>query len=194
MKYTKLAIGLAAMALLSACGDPIADVVKQNIEGIQNQDLAMVMETIDQNSQAYEATEKATRRLLEEFNVDVQIVSMDIIEQPRDEAKAMEKAQQENEDLTGLNAELESFITEQEKEDAEAKAAADAAAMAKRPLIAKVKVVQETRQKDGNANTYMDNRLQVIHTLHKYPNDAEPTWKIYKSDVTSMKPLQADEG
>lgn len=194
MKFTKLLVGLTATALLSACGDPVVDVVKENIKGLQSQDLEMVMKTIDQNSPAFDKTKAATSQLLQDYNLDIQIVSIDVIKKPMDEAKAMEKAQQENQDLTGLNAELESYITEQEKDAAEEKKAQDAAAMAKKPLVAEVKVVQETRQKAGNAKTYVDNRLQVIHTLHKYPTDPEPVWKIYKSDVRAMQPLKADEG
>ena len=59
-------------------------------------------------------------------------------------------------------------------------------AESKRPLVAKVKVVQITRQKKSNASKFVDNRVLVVHTLHKYPTDEKPTWKIYSSDIRSV--------
>ena len=112
---------------------------------------------------------------------------------PLDEKKEMERAAQENQDLTGLNAAIDSFITEEEQAAAEERQRQEAAALSKRPLKAEVKVTQLTRSTDANTKNFFDNRVTVIHTLHKYPTDENPEWKIYSSDIRDVKVI-ADEG
>lgn len=184
MKYAKALLGLGAMLALTACSDPVEDVVKKNLEGFQKSDMPKVLETIDQTSPAYEGTKIQSARLLEN-NLEFRIESMTIIEKPDDEKKAMEKAKLESEDNTGLDEAIDSFITEEDKAKAEAKKREQEKANARRPLIARVKVVQVTRAKGGSPR-FLDNRVTVVHTLHKYPTDAKPEWKIYKSDIRAV--------
>ncbi|MEZ0374505.1 MAG: hypothetical protein ACAI44_35785 [Candidatus Sericytochromatia bacterium] len=192
MKYTHVMLGLGAMLALTACGDPVEKVVKQNLEGFQKQDIEKVMATIDQSSPVYEGTKAQVDRLMQDFNLEFRIESMTIIEKPDDEKKAMEKAAAESHDTTGLDEAIDTFITEDEKEKAEAKKREQEKANARRPLIARVKVVQVTRDR-GASPRFLDNRVQVVHTLHKYPTDAKPEWKIYKSDIRAVEILPKAE-
>lgn len=186
MKYIKGLVGLSALLVLTACSDPIEKVVRTNLEGLEKQNVETVMSTIDPQSPAYDSTRKEVTRLLQDYNLDFKIESIDVIQKPADEQKAMEKAMKENEDTTGLDDAIDSFITEEERANAEAKKRAKEVAAAKRPLIAKVKVVQITRTKDEETNKFYNNKVQVIHTLHKYPTDEKPEWKIYSSDIRSV--------
>jgi len=187
MKYVKVVLGFGAMLALTACGgDPVEKVVKSNLEGFQKQDLTKVMATIDPNSPAYEGTKSQVERLLQDFNLEFRIESMTIIEKPDDEKKAMEKAAHDSHDTTGLDEAIDTFITEDEKAAAEAKKKEQEKANKLRPLIARVKVVQVTRAKGGSPR-FLDNRVQVVHTLHKYPTEGEKAeWKIYKSDIRAV--------
>lgn len=193
MKNLNLMLGAAALLLLSACGDPIEKVVKDNLEGFQKQDITKVMATIDPSSPAYESTRTQTERLLQDYNLDFRIESMTIIEKPDDEKKAAEKAAAESHDATGLDEAIDSFITEEEKAVAERKKREQEKAKARQPLIARVKVVQVTRDK-GESQRFLDNRVQVVHIMHKYPTDTKPEWKIYKSDIKAVDILKRDEG
>lgn len=193
MKYAKIVLGMGAMLALTACGDPVEKVVKANLEGFQKQDIEKVMATIDPNSPAYEGTKSQVDRLMQDFNLEFRIEQMTIIEKPDDEKKAMEKAAAESHDSTGLDEAIDTFITDDDKAKAEAKKREEEKAKAKRPLIARVKVVQVTRAKGGSPR-FLDNRVQVVHTLHKYPTDPNPEWKIYKSDIRAVDILPNAEG
>lgn len=189
MKYVKAMLGLGAMLALTACSDPVEKVVKDNLEGFQKQDITKVLATLDQTSPVYEGTKTEGYRMMQDYTLDYHIESMTVIEKPDDEKKAMEKAKLESEDTTGLDDAIGSFVTEEDKAKAEAKKREQEKANARRPLIAKVKVVQVTRAK-GDASNFLDNRITVIHTLHKYPTDAKPEWKIFKSDIRNVEILK----
>lgn len=191
MKYTKVLLGLGAMLALTACSDPVENVVKQNLEGFQKQDINKVLDTIDPTSPAYEGTKTESNRLMETYNLEYHIESMTVIEKPDDEKKAIEKAKVENQDPTGLDNAIGEFVTEEDKAKAEARKREQEKANARRPLIARVKVVQVTRSKSGSGN-FLDNRVTVVHTLHKYPTDPKPEWKIYKSDIRAVEILPSE--
>lgn len=186
---------LAAIALLAltACSDPIEKVVTDNMQGLQGNDIDLVMSTIDPQSPAYESTRTQAARLLKDYNLEFKIESLSVMSKPLDEKKEMERAAQENQDVTGLNAAIDSFITEEEQAAAEERQREEAAALSKRPLKAEVKVTQLTRSKDANTKRFFDNRVTVIHTLHKYPTDENPEWKIYSSDIRDVQVI-SDEG
>lgn len=193
MKYVKGLVGLAALLVLTSCADPVEKVVRTNIKGLQEQDVEMVMSTIDKTSPAYDNTRAEVSRLLQDYNLTFKIESLDIIQKPENEQKAMEKAMAENQDATGLDEAIDSFITEEERADAEERKREQQMAAAKRPLIAKVKVVQVTETKDKADNRFHSNRVQVVHTLHKYPTDENPEWKIYESDIRDVDVLSDEE-
>lgn len=193
MKYVKVVLGVVAALALTACQDPVEKVVRQNLEGFQKNDVTKVMDTIDPNSPAYASTKAQVERLLQDYNLDYRIESLTIIEKPDDEAKAMEKAAAETHDSTELDAAMEGFVTEGEKAAAERKKHEEEQASAKRPLIARVKVVQVTRSKNAEDERFLDNRVQVVHTLHKYPTDENPEWKIYKSDIRTVDIIKNEE-
>ncbi|PKL75046.1 MAG: hypothetical protein CVV27_17395 [Candidatus Melainabacteria bacterium HGW-Melainabacteria-1] len=192
MKYIKMLLGVSAALALTACSDPVEQVVRGNLEGFQKQDIEKVMATIDPQSPAYDGTKSQADRLLQDYNLDFRIESLTVIEKPDDEKKAMEKALQENTDSTGLDEAIDSFITEEEKATAEAKKREQEKLKAKRPLVARVKVIQVTRDKAGSER-FLDNKVTVVHTLHKYPTDEKPEWKIYQSDIRTVDILQKDE-
>lgn len=194
MRPIKVVLGLSALFMLTACQDPIEKVISQNLEGLKKQDVEMVMQTVDTQSPGFDATRAQVTRLLQDYNLDFRIESMDIIEKPSDEKKEIAEAQAENQDTTGLDEAIEDFITEEERADAEQKKRDEAMAKAKRPLIARVKVVQVTRTKESNAKPFLDNRLQVVHTLYKYPTDEKPEWKIFSSDIRALEPIQDANG
>lgn len=189
MRPIKVVLGLAALFMLTACQDPIEKVISQNLEGLKKQDVEMVMQTVDTQSPSFDATRTQVTRLLQDYNLDFQIESMDIIKKPRDEKKEIAEAKAENQDTTGLDEAIEDFITEEERADAEQKKRAEAIAKAQQPLVAVVKVVQVTRSKDSNAKPFLDNRVQVVHTLYKYPTDENPEWKIFSSDIRAVEPI-----
>ena len=193
MKYVKVVLGIMAALALTACQDPVEKVVRQNLEGFQKQDIEKVMSTIDTNSPAYATTKAQVDRLLQDYNLDYRIESLTIIEKPDDEAKAMEKAAADTHDSTELDEAMEGFVTEDEKAAAERKKKEEAEAASKHPLIAKVKVVQVTRSKSAEDARFLDNRVQVVHTLHKYPTDEKPEWKIYKSDIRTVDIIKNEE-
>lgn len=177
--------GLALLVALSACQGDIEKVVQQNMDGFQNQDVDMIMTTIDKTSPTYDNTKAQATKLIKNYNLDFQIESMSVISKPADEAKAMEKAQQESQDATGIDSALDTFINEDEKADAEAKKQQMEMEKSKQPLKAEVKVVQMTRKRD-QASKFISNRVIALHTLHKYPMDENPEWKIYKSEILSV--------
>ncbi|MBF2051905.1 MAG: lipoprotein [Candidatus Sericytochromatia bacterium] len=189
----KVLLAASALLALTACSDPIEKVVTDNMAGLQSNDIDLVMSTIDPQSPAYESTRAQTARLLKDYNLEFKIESMSVMSKPLDEKKEMERAAQESQDLTGLNAAIDSFITEEEQAAAEERQRQEAAALSKRPLKAEVKVTQLTRSTDANTKNFFDNRVTVIHTLHKYPTDENPEWKIYSSDIRDVKVI-ADEG
>jgi len=192
-KVLKGLLGMSVLLSLTACSDPIESVVKQNLQGLQKQDVDMVMDTIDTHSQHYDNTRAEVTRLLQDYNLDFKIESMSILTKPADEKKEMERASQENQDITGLDAAINSFITEEEQASAEQKKREEAVAASKRPLKAEVKVTQVTRTKSGNAKRFFNNRVTVVHTLHKYPTDDKPQWKIYASDIRAVDLILDDE-
>lgn len=192
-EMTKLLGGLGLMLALTACGGgDIEKVVQQNLEGFKKQDVDMVMETIDSQSPNYDNTRKQVTSLLKDYNLDFEIESMSVLSQPQDEAKEMEKVQKENADATGLNDALNTFINEDERNQAEERKKKEEMANSKRPLKAEVKVVQITRTKEPSSR-FLSNRVIAVHTLHKYPMDEKPEWKIYKSEIRSVEVL-ANEG
>lgn len=193
MKYVKVVLGISAALALTACQDPVEKVVRQNLEGFQKQDVQKVMATIDPNSPAFGSTQAQIDRLMQDYNLDYRIESLTIIEKPDDEKKAMEKAAAETHETTELDEAIEGFVTEDEKAAAERKKAEEARASTKRPLIARVKVVQVTRSKNAEDARFLDNRVQVVHTLHKYPTDEKPEWKIFKSDIRTVDILQDEK-
>ncbi|MGV3526052.1 MAG: hypothetical protein ACO1RX_17665 [Candidatus Sericytochromatia bacterium] len=189
MRPIKVVLGVTALLMLTACQDPIEKVISQNLEGLKKQDVEMVMQTVDTQSPSFDATRTQVTRLLQDYNLDFQIESMDIIKKPMDEKKEIAEAKAENQDTTGLDEAIEDFITEEERADAEQKKRAEAIAKAQQPLVAVVKVVQVTRSKDSNAKPFLDNRVQVVHTLYKYPTDENPEWKIFSSDIRAVEPI-----
>lgn len=188
----KVLFAASALLALTACSDPIEKVVAQNIKGLQNNDIDLVMSTIDRHSPAYEGTRNQSSRLLKDYNLEFKIESISVVSKPSDEKKEIERVAQENQDLTGLNAAIDNFITEEEQAVAERREREEAAALSKRPLIAEVKVTQLTRSKDANTKRFFNNRVTVIHTLHKYPTDDKPEWKIYASDIRDIKVIAED--
>lgn len=191
-RLIKVGLGVLALFAVSACASPIEKVVTQNIEGFNAQDIKEVMGTIDKRSPDYENTEAKTKELIQAYNLVYEIKSMSITEKPLDESKQMEKLQTENEDATGLDSLLnDAAITEEDRAKQEQRKREEAEKMQSKALIAKVKVVQVTRSKD-NTGRYKDNQINVIHTLHKYPTDEDPTWKIYKSEVTAVDPVSKE--
>jgi len=189
MKYVKAMLGLGAMLALTACSDPVEKVVTDNLQGFQKQDINKVLATLDPSSPVYEGTKTEGARMMETFNLEYRIESMTVIEKPDDEKKAMDKAKLESQDTTGLDDAIGSFVTEADKAKADQKKREQEKANARRPLIAKVKVVQVTRSK-GDSSNFLDNRITVVHTLHKYPMDAKPEWKIYSSKITNVEILK----
>lgn len=193
MNYVKGLVGLSALLVLASCANPVEKVVRTNLEGLQKQNIELVMSTIDKTSPAYESTRKEVSRLLQDYNLEFKFESLDVIKQPENEQKAMEKAMVENQDATGLDEAIDSFITEEERAEAENKKHEQQMASAKNPLIAQVKVVQVTRPRDKADERFHSNRVQVIHTLHKYPTDEKPEWKIYESDIRSVDVIANEE-
>lgn len=192
-RLIKVGLGLLALFTVSSCADPIEKVVTQNIEGFNAQDIKEVMETIDKRSPDYENTEAKTKELIQAYNLTYEIKSMSITEKPMDESKQMEKLQTENQDATGLDSLLDdAAITEEDRAKQEQRKREESEKMQNKALVAKVKVVQVTRSKD-NTGRYKDNQINVIHTLHKYPTDEEPVWKIYKSEVTAVDSVSKED-
>lgn len=177
--------GLVLLVALSACQGDIEKVVQKNVDGFKKQDVDMIMSTIDKQSPTYENTKAQATRLIKNYNLDFQIESMSVISKPADEAKEMEKAQQENQDSTGIDSALDTFISEDDKADAAAKKQQQELEKSKQPLKAEVKVVQMTRKRDQGSK-FISNRVIALHTLHKYPMDENPEWKIYKSEILSV--------
>lgn len=186
-------LGLGALMALASCQDPVEKVVRQNLEGFQQQNVEKIMATVDDRSPAFEGTKKQVDRLLQDYNLDFKIESLTIIEKPDDEKKAIEKAAHEAEDTTELDEAIDGFVTEDQKAAAEHKHEEEEKANARRPLIARVKVVQVTRAKSSDEQRFLNNRVQVVHTLHKYPTDEKPEWKIYKSDIRAVDILPTEE-
>lgn len=186
-------LGVSAMLALVSCQDPVEKVVRQNLEGFQKQNTEKIMQTFDERSPAYEGTKAQVDRLLKGYELDFQIESLTIIEKPDDEKKAIEKAAHEAEDTTELDEAIDGFVTEEQKMAAEHKQHEAEKANASRPLIARVKVVQTTRAKKGSEQRFLDNRVRVVHTLHKYPADEKPEWKIFKSDIIAVDLLKSEE-
>lgn len=191
-KLGKIGLSLLALLAVSSCADPIEKVVQQNLEGFNVQDIEQVMSTIDERSPDYQATAAKTKELIEGYNLEYEIKSMSIIRKPVDESKQAEKLQAENQDATGLDNLLDdAAITEEDRAKQEERKREEAEKMQNKALTAEVKVVQVTRSKD-NTGRYRDNQINVIHTLHKYPTDPEPVWKIYKSEVTAVDPVSKE--
>lgn len=186
-------LGISAMFALVSCQDPVEKVVRQNLEGFQKLDAQKIMATYDDRSPAFESTKAQVDRLVQDFTLEFQIESLTIIEKPDDEKKAIEKAAHEAEDTTELDEAIDGFVTEEQKMAAEHKQHEAEKASATRPLIARVKVVQTTRAKKGSEQRFLDNRVQVVHTLHKYPADEKPEWKIYKSDIRVVDLIKSEE-
>lgn len=184
MKQLKRILWGALVSIaLTSCADPIEKVVQANIDGFNNRSLDEVMATIDDKSPYYEATKKTSEELINAYNLQFEIQSMSITRRPQDESKQMQKIQEENQDGTGLDALLDdAAITEEDRARQEERKRAEAAKLQNRALQAEVKVVQVTRSTDV-AGTYKDNQINVVHTLHKYPTDENPEWKIFKSEV-----------
>lgn len=186
-KATSLLGAAAVFMLLTGCGgNEIEKVIQENLKGLQEQNVDKVMNTIDRQSPVYESTKDQVTQLIKDYNLDFKVESMDIIEQPTDEKQQLEKAQTENEDALGVTDELAGMITEEDRDKAAEDKKKKALDDSKRPLVARVKVVQITRQKKSNASKFTDNRVLVVHTLHKYPTDEKPVWKIYSSDIRSV--------
>jgi hypothetical protein len=187
-KVTSLLGATAVFFLLTGCGgNEIEKVVKDNLKGLQEQNVDMVMATIDRQSPVYDATKEEVTQLIKDYNLEFKIESLDIIEQPTNEKQQMEKAKSESQDALGVTEELAGMITEADRDKAMEEKKKKDLAESRRPLIARVKVVQITRQKKTNASKFIDNRVLVVHTLHKYPTDEKPSWKIYNSDIRSVK-------
>ena len=180
--------GLALLFALTACQGDIEKVVQKNMDGFQEQNVDMVMETIDTQSPNYDNTKAQVTKLIKNYNLDFHIDSISVISKPEDEAKAMEKAKQDSQDSTGLDSALDTYINEDEKASAEAKKQQTQMEKSKMPLTAEVKVIQTTRKRD-QASNFISNRVIVLHTLHKYPMDENPQWKIYKSDIVAVNEL-----
>lgn len=191
-RLIKVGLGLLALFAVSSCADPIEKVVTQNIEALNAENHTGVMETIDKRSPDYENTARKTQELIDSYNLSYEIKSMSITEKPMDESKQTEKLQAENQDATGLDSLLDdAAITEEDRAKQEQRKREEAEKMQNKALVAKVKVVQVNRNKD-NTGRYKDNQINVIHTLHKYPTDEEPTWKIYKSEVAAVDPVSKE--
>lgn len=186
-KKLQLLLGLALMAGLTSCKKPVEKVVLQNIKALKTQDVNMFMETIDEKSPVYESTKSQLTELIQNYDLDFEIESMKIIEMPGNEAQAVEKAKSEGVDALGGIEEDDLFINEEDRAKEEARKKEKEAEEASRALVARVKVTQRTKAKKSNVNEFKDNRVTVVHTLHKYPMDAMPEWKIYKSEITSAK-------
>jgi hypothetical protein len=190
-KSIRYCLYLALFLGLTGCSDPVKQVVEQNMKGLQKQDINQVMSTIDSRSPVYAATEKQLTQLLQDYNIDFKIESIDVLERPKDVKKSY-KAETPAENVDIFAEDLD-FITEEDK------AAADKARRQRemddknKPWVAKVKVTQFARQKKG-ANPFLNNRVVVIHTLHKYPTDEKPTWKIYQSDIRDVEFLVGQQG
>jgi len=186
-KATSLLGAAAVFLLLTGCGgNEIEKVIQENLKGLQEQNVDKVMNTIDRQSPVYDATKEQVTQLIKDYNLEFKVESLDIIEQPANEKQQMEKAKAESQDALGVTEELAGMITEDDRDKAAEARKKKELAESKRPLVAKVKVVQITRQKKSNASRFVDNRVLVVHTLHKYPTDEKPTWKIYSSDIRSV--------
>lgn len=190
-KATSL-LGIAACVLLAGCGgNEIEKVVRENLKGLQEQNIDKVMATIDRQSPVYEATKEQVTQLMKDYNLEFKIESLDIIEKPNNEKQQVEKAKNEAQDALGVTEELAGMITEADREKALEEKRKKELEESKKPLVARVKVVQITRQKKSNPTPFRDNRVLVVHTLHKYPMDEKPAWKIYSSDIRSVDFLPA---
>lgn len=191
-KATSL-LGIAAFVLLTGCGgNEIEKVVRENLKGLQEQNVDKVMATIDRQSPVYDATKEQVIQLIKDYNLEFKVESLDIIEQPSNEKQQVEKVKTETEDALGVTEELAGMITEADRNKALEEKRKKELEESKKPLVARVKVVQITRQKKSNINKFTDNRVQVIHTLHKYPMDEKPAWKIYSSDIRSVNFLPSN--
>ncbi len=191
-KLNKIGLSVLALLALTSCADPIEKVVQENIEGFNAQDVQQVMMTIDDRSPDYASTKAKTEELIQAYNLQFEIKSMAITKKPLDESKQAEKMQAENQDATGLDSLLDdAAITEEDRAKQEQRKREEAEKMQNKALIAEVKVVQVTRSNDASGR-YKDNQINVIHTLHKYPTDPEPAWKIYKSEVKSVDEISKE--
>lgn len=195
-QIVKLFIGSLSALLLVGCGDPIEDVVYKNIEGLNSKDVDMVMETIDdRNEEVYEETKKQVEQLINDYDLTFEIEKIEVTRRPKDENRdAEEKPKDEDTSAEDIFADtdFEGVVTE---EDLEKKKEADKkkAEMEKnRPWIAKVKVMQVTR-KAQDMNPFVDNRVMVVHTLHKYPDNVDAGWKIYSSSLRKVRVFKEDE-
>ncbi len=184
---------IAACVLLTGCGgNEIEKVVRENIKGLQEQNIVKVMDTIDKQSPVYESTKAQVTRMIQDYNLDFKIESMDIIEQPGNDKQEAKPKTEEAEDALGVTEELAGMITEGERDKVLEEKRRKEAEEKRRPLVARVKVVQVTRHKQNNETRFADNRVLVVHTLHKYPTDEKPVWKIHNSDVRSVSYLPAE--
>ena len=192
-KATSLLGAATVFLLLTGCGgSEIEKVIQENLKGMQEQNIEKVMNTIDPQSPVYEVTKEQVSKLIKDYNLEFKIESLTILKEPKNEKQEMEKAKADNQDALGVTEELSGLITEQDRDKAEEARKKKELAESKKPLVAEVKVLQITRQKNNNNSKFVDNRVLVIHTLHKYPTDEKPTWKIYKSDIRSTTPLKKD--
>ena len=194
LKKAAFVSGITACVLLTGCGgNEIEKVVRENIKGLQEQNIVKVMDTIDKQSPVYESTKTQVTRMIQDYNLDFKIESMDIIEQPGNEKQQEAKGKTEaSEDALGVTEELAGMITEGERDKVLEEKRRKEAEEKRRPLVARVKVVQVTRHKQNNKTRFADNQVLVVHTLHKYPTDEKPVWKIHNSDVRSVSYLPAE--
>ena len=194
LKKAAFVSGITACIFLTGCGgNEIEKVVRENIKGLQEQNIVKVMDTIDKQSPVYESTKAQVTRMIQDYNLDFKIESMDIIEQPGNEKQQEAKGKpEESEDALGVTEELAGMITEGERDKVLEEKRRKEAEEKRRPLVARVKVVQVTRHKQNNETRFADNRVLVVHTLHKYPTDEKPVWKIHNSDVRSVSYLPAE--
>ncbi|PIQ27312.1 hypothetical protein COW36_00075 [bacterium (Candidatus Blackallbacteria) CG17_big_fil_post_rev_8_21_14_2_50_48_46] len=191
-KKASYLLGAAAFVLLTGCGgNEYEKVIRENLKGLQSQNLNQVMATIDRQSPAYESTKQQVTELIKGYNLEFKIESMDVFEAPSNEKQQAEKSKTENQDALGVTEELAGMITEADRDKAMEERRRKELEESQRPLIAKVKVVQVTKKKKDNISKFTDNRITVVHTLYKYPSDEKPAWKIFSSEITAGENLPA---
>lgn len=192
--WLKSSVIIGGLLLLTSCGNPIKSVIKQNMKGLQNQDIQMVMETVDAKSPLYGETEKQLTRLIQDYTLEYKIESIDILSEPKDEKKKDgEEKHEEKPAEADIFAEVDNdYITEEDRQKAEAAKKKKEEEEKNKPFVARVKVIQVTKQKPGGANKFENNRITVVHTLHKYPTDEKPTWKIFSSNIRDIEFLDEE--